>query len=316
MVRIDKELREVMSRSEWLKIPYDELLEHQPALIREKELALFRSEEPLSIPDTLTVENIIIDVEKSPLRLRIYRPKDKSNLPVLLYFHGGAFIFGTPEQYDSIFYRLSLDIDVVIVSVDYSLAPENPFPTAIHEGYTALNWINANHKTIGADNNKIMIGGSSAGGTIALSITHMARDRGENNIIFQYLLYPPTDDRLITNSMNEFAHAPMQTRRSAQLMWQHYLGDNTSRNTLNYAVPLKQRNFHGLPPACIIVCEIDPLKDEAIAYANLLKNCQVEVQLIEIKGAVHAFDFFPCALSTEFYYKQMLILKKAIENKA
>ncbi|MFZ4260417.1 alpha/beta hydrolase [Sphingobacterium sp. HJSM2_6] len=311
MNRINKELNEIMLKSDWLKIPYDELLENYPNLIREKELELSNNETPLKIPENLIVENIETTHKGRKIRLRTYKPKNKSNLPVLLFFHGGAFIFGTPEQYDFIFYRLSIDVNMSIVSVDYSLAPENPFPSAVDDGYFALNWIIENSTIIQADIHKILIGGSSAGGTIAMSITHLARDLGNNSIFFQYLLYPPTDDRLDTPSMNEFAIAPMQTRKSAKFMWQHYLGKKNNENP-KYAIPLRQKNFKNLPPACIVVCELDPLKDEAIHYANKLRNENIPVELIEIKGAIHAFDFFPCQLSEDFYKTQITTLKNAI----
>lgn len=122
--------------------------------------------------------------------MRTYRPKGKQHLPIMLYFHGGAFIYGTPEQYDFICFRLALEVDFIIISVDYRLAPEHPFPAGMEDGYAALLWLSKYAGQIGGNKNHILISGSSAGATIAASITQLARDRKEVNIRHQYLLYP------------------------------------------------------------------------------------------------------------------------------
>lgn len=311
--RIDSELLQAMSDSPWMDIPYEKLMATNPLEIRNAETKLALKEGVLEIPEDLIVKNkMILGLNNSPaIRLRIYQPKNILNAPVMLYFHGGAFIFGTPEQLDFVFYRLAIDTQMVIVSVDYRLAPEHPFPAAIEDGYAALLWIAKHGNEIDADVNKIIVGGSSAGGTLALGLTHMARDLQGSAIAFQYLLYPPTDNRLETVSMIEFAHAPMQTMKSAAYMWNYYLGNN--KDTIpDYAVPLRQQNFSNLPPASVIVCELDPLRDEAVAYAEKLRDANGIVELIEVKGAIHAFDFFSCKLSDDFYLKQVAILKNAV----
>lgn len=195
-----------MSDSPWMDIPYEKLMATHPQEIRNAEALLTLKEEVLNIPEDLIVKNEVIPGwNHSPaIRLRIYQPKNILNAPVMLYFHGGAFIFGTPEQLDFIFYRLPIDTQMVIVSVDYRLAPEHPFPAALEDGYAALLWIAQNGHEINADINKIIIGGSSAGVTLALGLTHMARDLQGPAIVFQYLLYPPTDNRLETCKTAEF----------------------------------------------------------------------------------------------------------------
>lgn len=312
---IDNELWQAMLNSPFNAIDYENLLANDPAKIRAEEMALSLNEEPLDIPKQLDVENIEIpSFDKSrEIRLRIYRPKGKQDLPVLLYFHGGAFIYGTPEQYDFIFFRLALDVDMLIVSVDYRLAPEHPFPTGMEDGYDALLWLSEYAEHIGGNKNNLLIGGSSAGATITASITHLARDRKEVNIRHQYLLYPPTSHLLATPSMNELANAPMQTRTSAEWMWKHYLQDKINLPP-KYAVPLLGDNFKNLPDATIIVCELDPLKDEGKLYAQKLQEANVSVNLLEIPGAVHAFDFFPCSLSDSFYGKQVELFKRILNQ--
>lgn len=313
--KIDIELWAAISSSRFSAIDYENLLANDPVKIREEETALSLNEKSFDIPKDLDVENIEIPSfdKKREIRLRIYRPKGKQGLPVLLYFHGGAFIFGTPEQYDFIFFRLALDVNMLIVSVDYRLAPENPFPAGMEDGYDTLLWLSKYANHIGGNKCNILIGGSSAGATIAASITHMARDRMEVDIQHQYLLYPPTSHLLTAQSMNELAQAPMQTRTSAKWMWKHYLGDKIAQPP-QYAVPLLEDNFKNLPNTTIIVCELDPLKDEGKLYAQRLKEANVSVNLLEIQRAVHTFDFFACPISDNFYTQQIALFKQILNQ--
>lgn len=312
---IDSALWKAISKSPYHQIDYENLLAINPAKIREEEMNLSIQEEHLDIPKQLEVENIFIpSSDKSrTIRLKIYRPKGKKHLPILLYFHGGAFIYGTPEQYDFIFFRLASDIDLMIISVDYRLAPEHPFPAGMEDGYAALLWLSEYAGQIAGDKNNILIGGSSAGATIATSITQLARDRKEVKIQHQYLLYPPMSQLLQTSSMNKFANAPMQTKKAAEWMWKHYLQHETTQPP-KYAVPLLADDFKNLPNATIIVCELDPLKDEGKIYAQELQKAGVSVEVLEMKGAVHAFDFFPCSLSDNFYAQQIELFKQILDQ--
>ncbi|AYN04030.1 alpha/beta hydrolase [Flavobacterium sp. 140616W15] len=313
--KIDTDLWKAILNSPFNHIDYEALLANDPAKIRKEEMDVSLKEEAIAVPEYLSVENIQIpSSDKSrEIRLRIYKPKGKQNLPVLLYFHGGAFIYGTPEQYDFIFFRLALDTNMLIVSVDYRLAPEYPFPAAIEDGYDVLSWLSKYADDIEGNKNKILIGGSSAGGTIAASVTHLARDKKEIEIRHQFLLYPPMSHLLQTSSINELANAPMQTKNAAEWMWKHYLQHNMTKPP-KYAVPLLEDNFNDLPDATIIVCELDPLKDEGKLYAQKLKDAGSVVNLMEIKGAVHAFDFFPSSLSDIFYYQQIELFKQILNQ--
>ncbi|PWN71276.1 alpha/beta hydrolase [Chryseobacterium phosphatilyticum] len=311
--KIDAELWKAITKSPFNTIDYENLLVHNPAQIRNEEMKISLQDQPIPIPEILSVQYIYIpSIDSSRnIRLRIYRPKGKQNLPVFLYFHGGAFIYGTPEQYDFFFFRLAIDTEMLIVSVDYRLAPEHPFPAAMEDGYDTLLWLSENASLIDGNNRHLLIGGSSAGATIAASITHLSRDRKEVKIKHQYLMYPPMSDLLETPSMKELANAPMQTKKAAEWMWKHYL-DIHKTQSLPYAVPLLENNFRNLPEATIIVCELDPLKDEGKAYADKLQQAGISVNFIEIKGAVHAFDFFPCLLSETFYTKQTELFKNIL----
>ena len=312
---VDPALLKAIYKSPYSQIDYENLLADNPAGIRKEEMDLSLKEEPLDAPEQLDVEDIFIpSSDKSrKIRLRIYRPKGKQDLPILLYFHGGAFIYGTPEQYDFIFFRLALAIDLLIVSVDYRLAPEHPFPAGMEDGYAALLWLSGYAGQIAGNKDNILISGSSAGATVAASITQLARDRREVKIRHQYLLYPPMSQLLQTSSMNKLANAPMQTKKAAEWMWTHYLQHKITQPP-KYAVPLLAENFNDLPNATVIVCELDPLKDEGKIYAQELQKAGVPVELLEIKGAVHAFDFFSCSLSANFYAQQIELFKKILKQ--
>lgn len=315
--KIDSELLKAMIDSPFNQIDYENLLARNPAKIREEEMSIALKEAPHPVPASLSVENIYIPSSQPQrnIRLRVYRPRERKNLPILLYFHGGAFIYGTPEQYDFIFFRLALDIEAAIVSVDYRLAPEHPFPAAMEDSYDALLWLSESAEQIEGNKNNITIGGSSAGATIAASLTHYARDQKEACIRHQYLLYPPTDHLMRTSSMKELAHAPMQTQKAAEWMWKHYLQQKIDQPP-QYAVPIQEKNLKNLPEATVIICELDPLKDEGKEYAKKLQEAEVSVNLIEIQGAVHAFDFFACSLSEIFYHQQVELFKHILHQKS
>lgn len=307
---IPVELIQAIKESPYSEIDYDYLLAHNPQQIRLEEQKIAETEEPLVIPQGLTITNIEIPSRASDrnIRLRTYRPKNQDNLPTLLYFHGGAFIYGTPEQYDFIFFELATALQILIVSVDYRLAPEHPFPAALHDGYDALLWLSAQANTQGGNNTNISIGGSSAGGAIAASLAQYTRDRQEVVIRHQYLIYPPMDHRLQTPSMERLADAPMQSKQAAAWMWHYYLGEN-QLHPQPYAVPLLQSNYANLPPATLIVAEFDPLKDEAKQYAQRLQQAEVSTTVFEVKGATHVFDFFPTAMARTFWQEQITYLK-------
>jgi len=314
MNTIDQELLAAISRSAYGEIDYETLLQHNPQKIREQEMRVSLLEADAIIPPQLDIQNRYIPSSDKGrnIRLRTYRSKEKSNLPILLYFHGGAFIYGTPEQYDFIFFRLASDLDLMIVSVDYRLAPEHPFPAAMEDGYDSLKWLVHHASQLGGDPNRVLIGGSSAGATIAASITHLARDKQEIKIRHQLLLYPAMSHLLNTASMESLADAPMQTKNAAKWMWKHYLPHMDQRPA--YAVPLLEENFNQLPDATVVVCEFDPLKDEGKMYAEKLRQAAVSTELIEIQGAVHAFDSFESALSEAFYDRLLNVLKKTVNQ--
>ncbi|SEI83672.1 acetyl esterase [Myroides marinus] len=310
-MNIDKELLLALMMSAWTQIPYDTLLEFNPQQIRVEEEQLMRLEGQVTIPTDLEVYNKeILTSYNTSLSLRIYKPKEiHKPLPVVLFLHGGAFIFGSPEQYDFQLFDLVREAQVIVVSVDYRLAPEYPFPAALEDSIIALQYVYKYAETLGGNKQNISVMGSSAGGTIALSLLHLNRDSDKIPITNAFILYPPTSDKLDTLSMQTYANAPMQSKHSAIYMWKHYLSGNESK-WREYAIPNQMNDYEDLPPMTFILAECDPLIDEAKEYVKLVQQSAGQIEVKEIKGAVHTFDFFECAITTDFTQYKMDYFKK------
>ncbi|GAA3164946.1 MULTISPECIES: alpha/beta hydrolase [Streptomyces] len=255
-----------------------------------------------ALPDTpvdgrVTVRDLHIPGPAGQLRLRVYRPRTTEDLPVILYVHGGAFTYGSPESEEARSLRYARDIHAVVVSVDYRLAPEHPFPAAADDAYAALTWIAGNPAELGADPARIAVAGGSAGGNIAASTALRARDQGGPHLLFQSLTYPGLDGSLTSASAQELTDTPVLNRGALELAVRHYAQDS---HTDPYAFPLHATDLGGLPPAYIAVAEIDPLRDEGRAYAARLSAAGVTTELVQVPGAVHGFDLlFPHARISE-----------------
>jgi acetyl esterase/lipase len=254
-----------------------------------------RMREAANIPRP--TDDRIIEVEKtihrpdneSNILIRIYTPKERDGLlPGLVFFHGGGFVMGDLESTHPRCLRLASG-GAVVVSVDYRLAPEHPFPAGIEDCYTALQWTADHAVAIGVNPKQLAVGGVSAGGCLAAGVALMARDREGPAIGFQLLIYPVLDDRLQTPSMRKGAQFPIWNSRNCTDMWHHYLG--AQRNAVSpYAAPARAKSLSRLPPAYIAIAEYDPLRDEALQYAMRLLESGVPVELHQYAGTVHGFD--------------------------
>jgi acetyl esterase/lipase len=228
--------------------------------------------------------------------VRIYDAPGRTDpAPCLVYFHGGGFIAGDLDTEDVRCVRLANDVVCVVVSVDYRLAPQHPFPAAIDDCYAALLWTASMVENLGIDATRLGVGGPSAGGALAAAIALMARDRGGPALAFQLLVYPCLDDRAQTVSMR-FVGTPIVDGGSIAWLWNAYLGEDRS-NVSPYAAPARADELGGLPPAYVMTAELDPLRDEGIEYAMRLLHAGVSVELHQFAGAFHGFDLLPTALS-------------------
>ena len=235
------------------------------------------------------IRNIKLDLSNVKLPIRIYYPAKKTILkPAIILFHGGGFMAGTLDAYDRMSRRLCADNNMIIVSVDYRLAPEYKFPIGLYDCYGATKWLYENGKILGIDTEKIIVLGDSAGGNLAAAVCLMARDLGGIKIAAQVLLYPVTDATLSSKSIDELGERFLMSRADMEWATQQYIAKADDRKNPYYSVSLAE-NLENLPSAFIVTAEFDPLKDEGKAYAMRLKAAGNEVKFIEAKGLIHGF---------------------------
>ena len=219
------------------------------------------------------------------LPARLYAPKT-ANLPVLLYLHGGGFSIGSLTTHDVLCRQLSRLGHCAVVSLDYRLAPEHRFPTALHDSWDALNWLHQHGQTLGLNVQQMAIGGDSAGGTLSAVCALMARDAGLN-LRLQLLFYPGTTAHQDTPSHRTFSEGFMLDKATVDWFFGNYI-DKTERDDWRFA-PLNAPDHSGLAPAWIGLAECDPLVDEGVQYADTLRMAGVAVDLEIYKGVVHGF---------------------------
>jgi acetyl esterase len=220
--------------------------------------------------------------------VRIYTPAGKGSLPVLVYFHGGGWVIGNIETSDGLCRTLANAAGCIVVSVDYRLAPEHPFPAAVDDAYGAALWAVENAASFGGDPSRVAVGGDSAGGNLAAVVAQAARDRGKPALTFQLLVYPVTDAACDTPSYGENADGYLLTRDAMRWFWNHYTRSDADRRN-PHASPLRAGSLTGLPAALVITAEFDPLRDEGERYARRLRDAGVPVQLTRYEGMIHGF---------------------------
>jgi acetyl esterase len=247
----------------------------------------------LPTDDRVGVENRMIDGPAGPgaLGVRVYTPNSApSPMPAVVFCHGGAFILGDTYSEEHRCLRYAAEAGCVVVSVEWRHAPELPFPAGVEDAYAALGWTVARADELGVDATRVAVAGVSSGGAFAAASALMARDRGGPAPVLQLLVYPVVDDRLESASMRDFDATPLWTRMSSALMWEHYLGPARTGEPSPYAAPARATDLSGLPPAYVMVAELDPLRDEAIDYARRLLEAGVPTELHCFPGTCHGFD--------------------------
>lgn len=238
-------------------------------------------------PQVDRVEDITLPARDGhTLRARLYAPRSVTALPVLLYIHGGGFSVGSLTTHDVLCRQLSRQGHCAVVSLDYRLAPEHRFPTAVHDSWDALNWLHQNGHTLGLDTTRLAVGGDSAGGTLAAVCALMARD-ADLPLRLQLLFYPGCIARQDTVSHHTFAEGFMLDKATVDWFFDNYI-DQADRDDWRFA-PTNASDHAGLAPAWIGLAECDPLVDEGLQYADTLRMAAVPVDLEIYKGVVHGF---------------------------
>jgi len=241
------------------------------------------------------VKDISIPGAYGNIPLRIYLPLGEGNFPVMVTFHGGGWMTGSLKANDGFCREVCNHVQCIVVSVDYRLAPEFPFPVPVEECYTATEWVVNNILKYQGDPNRIAISGDSAGGNLAAAVTLMARDRGIlSHIRCQVLIYPVLDDNFERASYIEFANDHLLTKNQMQFFWKNYFPSKHKKNP--YAAPLQEEDLKKLPQTLVIQAYFDPLCDDSTAYAKSLRKAGVDVELLSYP-TIHAFMSFADRLS-------------------
>ena len=240
----------------------------------------------------VTREEVIACQEDGPdVRCLLYVPEgiEKSKCAAYLHIHGGGYILGSPEGSDLQNLVTASKLGIIILSVDYRLAPENPIPAPLDDCYAALSWLHENSERLSIDRSRIGIGGESAGGGLAASLAIKARDLGQYNICYQSLTYPMLDDRTGSreNPGDPLVGEFVWTREFNMYAWNSYLkGSNREAPQ----VPARLERFEDLPPTWMFTVSLDLFRDENIRYAHKLMSAGVSCDLVVYPGACHAFQ--------------------------
>lgn len=238
------------------------------------------------------IEDITIPTgPKGKTNIRIIRPKDnKTHLPAVMYFHGGGWILGDKNIYESLLREISNGAQAAVVFVDYDRSPESQYPIAIEEAYAATKYISENGNSFNINSSKLAVMGDSVGGNMATVVTILAKERGGPKIDYQVLFYPVTDANFETESYKEFANGYWLSKEAMKWFWNAYLPNENERKKYT-ASPLQAsiEQLRNLPPALVITNECDVLRDEGESYAHKLIEAEIDTTAVRLLGTVHDF---------------------------
>jgi acetyl esterase len=247
------------------------------------------------LPDEVDeVVDLRISGPDGKLRVRVYRPRSTELLPVVIWFHGGGWVVGSIESHDPLCRALANRTPCVVVSVDYRLAPEAPFPAGLDDAWAATQWVAREALKLGADASRVVVAGDSAGGNLAAAVALRARD-SDLPLALQVLVYPVIDFDFETESYARHASGLNLTRAKMQWYWLRYLGGADGLQP--EASPLRAPDLAGVAPALVQVAEHDPLLSEGEAYAVRLAEAGVPVKLTRYDGMIHGFIRMPALVA-------------------
>ena len=247
--------------------------------------------EAFPAPPVAAVEDRSVPGPAGGVPVRVYRdaPPARGGQPVLAWFHGGGHVIGSLDTHDAIARNLCREAGCTVVSVDYRMGPEHPFPAAVDDCFAAVRWIAEHGGEVGADPGRIAVGGDSAGGNLAAVTALLARDGGGPALRHQLLVYPVTDYRCRGPSYERYARG-YGTLEAESMRWfqRHYLGGPDAAGDWR-ASPLLAADLGGLPPALVITAECDVLRDEGVAYAERLAEAGTPCEHVPFAGMIHGF---------------------------
>jgi len=234
------------------------------------------------------VEDVRIPGPAGEIPARVYAPSVGAALPVVAYFHGGGWVQGDLETHHGLCARLAKHGGVLVVAVDYRLAPEHKFPAAVEDCLAAYRWLRVHGRDVGADPGRVAVAGDSAGGNLSAVVSQLAAGGGTPVPTCQVLIYPAVDFSTETDSHRELVDGHVIPRD--RIMWygEQYLRSEADKADLR-ASPLRAPSLAGQPPALIVTAGFDPLRDEGRAYGDRLREAGVDVVYREYPGQIHAF---------------------------
>lgn len=258
---------------------------------------------PCESPPTLaSVRDLVLDLPGRNIGARLYMPEGTdATPPLILFYHGGGWVICSVETHDHLCRALAQGSGAAVLSVDYRLAPETPFPGPLDDCYDALCWAKSNATDLGIDAGRLAVAGDSAGGNLAAAVAIRARDEQGPALRHQLLIYPVTDANFETASYRDNGdEGALLSTAMMRWFWQHYVGDLDKVTPL--AAPLRHTNLAGLPPATVIVAQYDPLHDEGLAYGDALRTAGVSVESEDATGMIHGFLTMLEAVSDGYPY--------------
>ncbi len=231
------------------------------------------------------VLDTVVEAGSRGIPIRVYRPVQDEALPVLVWFHSGGFAMGSPELGDDICRRLANEVECIIVSIDYRLAPEHPYPAALEDGLAVYNWVQAAPELLGPTLDRIGVAGESAGGNLAMALALKCRDCGLRLPDCQVSIYGTAEMRI---SNPEYGDLPFLTNDDIRWFWHAYLAEGSSSSD-PYVSPAAAPDLSGLSPLLVLTAEHDPTRDATEEFARRVEAAGGEVELRRYLGVQHGF---------------------------
>lgn len=262
--------------------PYYEQTPEEARAIRQ-----MNREQNIDVEGISSIQDVTIPVRDYHISARVYKPHGAGPFPVILYFHGGGWVFGSPESADGGCRYLTAETKQIVISVDYRLAPEYPFPTPLNDAFDALQWVIKEAKTLHIQTNAITLSGDSAGGNLAAALAILVA-KHEIPLHALALIYPVLNADLTEASYDAYGqHLGLDTR-GMEWFLNHYVPDATQRKN-PYVAPLHYEHIEQFPPTLLIAAQYDVLVDEGITFMKRLNEASPVHERIEMPGLIHSY---------------------------